>query len=94
VPGPGYSFESAATIPEVAFKSIVVVRVGFCERRRTKTYTKAPPTIIPPMTPTAIPAIAPEDRLEVGTLVTPLEEIEETAEDIAEELAADAEDEA
>jgi hypothetical protein len=37
------------------------------------------------MTPTAIPAIAPEDRLEVGTLVTPLEkEIEETAEDIAE----------
>jgi hypothetical protein len=92
VPGPEYSFESAPTIPEVA---IVAVRVGFCERRRIKTYTKAPPTIIPPMTPTAIPAIAPEDRLEVGTLVTPLEEeIEETAEDIAEELAADAEDEA
>jgi hypothetical protein len=84
---PGYSFEaSASTIPDVAFKSIVLVRVGFCERRLTKTYNNVLPTMRPPITPTTMPAIAPEDIPEVEALVAPLaEEIEDTAEETAEE---------
>jgi hypothetical protein len=76
-----------ATLPEVAIKSIAV-RVCFCERRRTKAYTNALPTIRPPITPTTIPAIAPEDILEMEAFVATLE-IEDAAEDTAEDSSED-----